>query len=97
MPEERLFPRDFSSVSPPVDKAQGKRLSKEGVHERTQISCAVSTPESSYILPLSRKLYGGFTHAVPTEEAKKSILDNTDTKDKCVTLYECKLILVINL
>ena len=94
-PEERLVLRDFPSVSPP-DKALGKRLTKEGVHERTQISSTMSTPESSYILPVSRKLYGGFTHALPTEEAKKSILDNTDTKDKCITPFACQLILVIN-
>ena len=69
-PEERLVLRDFPSVSPP-DKALGKRLTKEGVHERTKISSTMSTPESSYILPVSRKLYGGFSQALPTEEAKK--------------------------
>ena len=61
-PEERLVLRDFPSVSPP-DKALGKRLTKEGVHERTKISSTMSTPESSYILQdlNSRKLYGAFT------------------------------------
>lgn len=82
-PEERLVPRDFPSVSPP-GKALGKRLTKEGVHERTQISSTMSTPESSYILPVSRKLYGGVTHALPSKEEKKSIVDNTDTKDNAL-------------
>lgn len=34
---------------------------------------------------------------LPTDKATKSIYDDTDTTDKCITLSECRLMVVINL